>query len=46
MTLAKLVAQVLPPDEIKRIAESMIGPISWESSGFGICSCPRQGGAS
>jgi len=44
MILTKFSPRVLPPGEIKRIAESMIGPISWESSGFGICSCPGQGG--
>ena len=34
MILTKFSPRVLPPDEIKLIAESMIGPISWESSGF------------
>ena len=42
MILTKFSPRVLPPDEIKLIAESMIGPISWESSGFGICSCPGR----
>jgi len=42
MILTEIAPRVLAPDEVRRIAESVLGPISWETDTSGICSCPGE----
>jgi hypothetical protein len=42
MIISSLSPKVQSPDQMKWIAESVIGPINWETGSFGVCACPGE----